>query len=75
MPANQFEQIRFDHCIANACDSFDDCHMYAFCRYALLHQKQLQDKEMGTLTDYQIQKDITIKLFDSRVKLLPDELS
>lgn len=75
MPPVEFEQIRYSYCIANACEPFDDCHMYSFCRYAQLHKKQLGDKEMGTLTDYAIQKNITIQLFDSRVKLLPDKLS
>lgn len=69
----EFEQFRYEYCIANFCDPFEDCYMYTFCRFALMHQKQLADKEMGTLTDYEKDKNMRLPLFNKTVKVLPSD--
>lgn len=68
-------EIRHEYCISNFCEPFDDCYMFTFCRYALLHQKQLDDKEAGTMTDYEKHKDMTMPLFNKTVKLIPSSLA
>ena len=71
----EFEKNRHEYCIFNQCNPYEDCYMYQFCRFVLLHQAHLDDKEFGTTTDYSKFKDATVPLFNSKVRLIPSNLA
>lgn len=73
----EFEQFRYEYCIFNGCSPFEDCYMFKFCRYGLLHRIILesQQTDFGKPTDFSKFRDVTVPLFNSTVKIFPKEFA